>query len=90
MTASPVVALNRAVALAMVHGPHAGLVELARVQALPSMASYHLFHATSATLHQQIGDGKRAAADYERALELTTNGAERRFLERKRGSTEAA
>jgi len=85
MTASPVVALNRTVAVAMVHGPQAGLEELAGVQALPGMASYYLLHATSAALHRQIGDGKRAAADYERALALTTNEAERRFLERKRG-----
>ena len=90
MTASPVVALNRTVALAMVHGPQAGVAELARVQALPSMASYYLLHATSATLHEQIGDGKRAAADYERALALTANDAERRYLERKLGSAEAA
>jgi RNA polymerase sigma-70 factor (ECF subfamily) len=54
------------------------------------MASYHLFHATSATFHRQIGDGKRAAADYDRALALTANEAERRFLERKRGSAAAA
>jgi RNA polymerase sigma-70 factor (ECF subfamily) len=85
MTSSPVVALNRTVALAMVHGPQAALAELARVQALRGMASYHLLHATSASLHEQIGDGKRAAADYERALALTANQAERRFLARKRG-----
>jgi RNA polymerase sigma-70 factor (ECF subfamily) len=85
MTNSPVVALNRTVALAMVHGPQAALAELARVQALRGMASYHLLHATSASLHEQIGDGKRAAADYERALALTANQAERRFLARKRG-----
>jgi RNA polymerase sigma-70 factor (ECF subfamily) len=84
MTASPVVALNRTVALAMVHGPQAGLAELANVQALPGMASYYLLHATSAALHQQIGNGKQAAADYERALALTANDTERRFLERKR------
>jgi RNA polymerase sigma-70 factor (ECF subfamily) len=76
--------------LALVHGPQAGLTELAKVEALPGMASYHLPHATSATLHQQIGDGKRAAAEYERALALTANEAERRFLERKRGSAAAA
>ena len=85
MTASPVVALNRAVALAMVHGPRAGLEELGGVQALPGMASYYLLHATSATFHRQIGNAKRAAADYDRALALTANEAERRFLERKRG-----
>jgi RNA polymerase sigma-70 factor (ECF subfamily) len=84
MTGSPVVALNRTVALAMVHGPQTGLAELAGVEALPGMASYHLLHATSAMLHERLGDTGRAAAGYERALSLAANEAERRFLERKR------
>jgi RNA polymerase sigma-70 factor (ECF subfamily) len=89
MTGSPVVALNRIVALTMVHGPRTGLTELAAVEALPGMASYYLLHATSALLHEQLGDAGRAAADYKRALSLATNEAERRFLERKRARTVA-
>jgi len=80
---SPVVELNRAVALAMVEGAEAGLAEVDRLGAVPVMRSYRLWHATRGELLHRSGNLAGAAAAYRRAAELTANGAERRFLERK-------
>jgi RNA polymerase sigma-70 factor (ECF subfamily) len=79
---SPVVALNRAVALAEVHGPG---VALGEVQAL-DLGGYHLFHATKADLLRRLGRLDEAATAYDAALELVANAAERRFLEERRAS----
>ncbi|GLK92085.1 RNA polymerase sigma factor [Pseudomonas turukhanskensis] len=77
---SPVVALNRAVAVAMVSGPQAAL---AQVQALAAgdLADYHLAHAAEADLHRRLGDNAAARAAYERALKLAQQGPDRQFLE---------
>jgi len=77
---TPVVALNRAVALAEVDGPAAAL---AVVDGL-DLENYHPFHATRADLLVRIGQFDDAAAAYDRALALTTNAAERAFFERRR------
>jgi len=77
---TPVVALNRAVALAEVEGPEAAL---AVVDVLP-LDGYHPFHATRADLLRRLGRGAEAATAYDRALELATNPAERAFLTRRR------
>jgi len=78
---SPVVALNRAAAVAMAFGPRAGL---ALIEALTKdLASYHLWHAARAELLRRLGNFKDAATSYARALALVTNEAERRFLERR-------
>jgi RNA polymerase sigma-70 factor (ECF subfamily) len=79
---SPVVALNRAVALAEVDGPEPALSAIA---ALP-LESYHLWHAVRADLLRRLGRLDDAAAEYTAALALTDNDAERRFLERARAS----
>jgi RNA polymerase sigma-70 factor (ECF subfamily) len=79
---TPVVALNRAVALAEVEGPAAAL---AVVDALP-LRGYHLFHATRADLLRRLGRHRDAADAYDAALALVGNGAERRFLEERRRS----
>ena len=76
---SPVVALNRAVALAMADGPEAGLAALASLE--QPLARYHLFYATRADLSRRLG--RDARADYARALELATNDAERAFLQQR-------
>jgi RNA polymerase sigma-70 factor (ECF subfamily) len=78
---SPVVALNRAVAVAMASGPEAGLA-LADEQAA-SLAGYHLLHATRADLLRRLGRQAEAAEAYRRALELAGNPVERAFLERR-------
>jgi RNA polymerase sigma-70 factor (ECF subfamily) len=76
----PVVELNRAVAVAMADGPAAGLRLLADLDAGGALQHYHLFHAARADLLRREGRLPEAAANYERALALATNEAERYFL----------
>jgi len=82
---TPVVALNRAVAVAELRGPEAGLTD---VDAL-DLDGYHLFHATRADLLRRLGRVDEAAEAYDAALALVTNPAERRFLEERRRSLPA-
>lgn len=76
---SPVVELNRAVAVAMRDGPKAGLDLMDAI--LPRLPEYHLAHAAQADLYRRLGRTGAARAAYERALQLTQQEAERRFLE---------
>ena len=78
---SPVVALNRAVAVAMRDGPQAGLALIEGL--LRDLSGYHLAHAVHADLCRRLGQKKEALAAYRRALELTRQEPERRFLERR-------
>jgi RNA polymerase sigma-70 factor, ECF subfamily len=80
LTPSPVVALNRAVAVAELDGPAVGL---ALVDDLP-LDRFSLWHAVRADLLRRLGRGTEAAAAYDEAMALTTNAAEREFLERAR------
>ncbi len=82
LSPTPVVALNRAVAVAELHGPAAAL---AAVEPL-DLGGYHLFHATRADLLRRLGRHPEAADAYDAALALVTNGAERQFLEQRLGS----
>jgi RNA polymerase sigma-70 factor, ECF subfamily len=77
---SPVVELNRAVAVAMAEGPDQGL-EL--IDALEDLGDYHLLHSARADLLRRLGRREEARAAYGRALELATNPVERSFLERR-------
>jgi RNA polymerase sigma factor (sigma-70 family) len=77
---SPVVELNRAVALAMVHGPAAGLELVDAVAACGMIEGYHLLHAVRADLLARLGRRTEANAEFIRAAELTANTAERSFL----------
>lgn len=79
---SPVVALNRAVAVAMHDTPNAGLHLLEQLASTKEILNYHLFHAARADLLQRLGDTDSARAAYEQALQLTTQEPERRFLAR--------
>jgi len=79
--ASPVVELNRAVAIAMADGPDAGLRKLEPLAG--DLERYHLFHSARADLLRRAGRDREAADAYRRALDLTTNDAERRFLHRR-------
>jgi RNA polymerase sigma-70 factor (ECF subfamily) len=79
---SPVVALNRAVAVAEVEGPERAL---ALVDAL-DLAGYHAFHAVRADLLRRLGRSAEAVRAYEAALALTENTAERAYLERSRAA----
>lgn len=80
---TPVVALNRAVALAMRDGPAAGLAEIDRVLAGGELDDYHWAHAARADLCRRLGRTGEARAAYARALELVSQAPERRFLERR-------
>jgi RNA polymerase sigma-70 factor, ECF subfamily len=80
---SPVVALNRAVAIAMTRGLDAGLVVIDELEESGELAGYHLLHATRADLLRRLGRGGDAAIAYRRALELAGSDAERRFLSKR-------
>jgi RNA polymerase sigma-70 factor, ECF subfamily len=81
---SPIVSLNRAVAVAMADGPRPALALIDKLVASGELAGYHLLHAARADLLRRIGNSAEAAKSYTRALELVTNESERRFLERRR------
>jgi RNA polymerase sigma-70 factor (ECF subfamily) len=80
---SPVVELNRAVAVAMRDGPAAGLVLIDAILARGDLKDYHLAHAARADLCRRLGRASEARAAYQRALDLTRQEPERRFLERR-------
>jgi RNA polymerase sigma factor (sigma-70 family) len=80
---SPVVELNRAVAVAMDEGPAAGLAIVDALRDTPSLRDYRLLPSTRADLLRRLGRWTEARAEYERALGLTENRAERMFLERR-------
>ncbi len=80
---SPVVALNRAVAVTMRDGPAAGLKLMEAILAEPELAEYHLAHAAKADLYRRLGKNAEARTAYQRALELARQEPERRFLEKR-------
>jgi RNA polymerase sigma-70 factor (ECF subfamily) len=80
---SPVVELNRAVAVAMRDGPEAGLALVDDILARGDLAEYHLAHAARADLCRRLERTAEARASYQRALDLTRQEPERRFLERR-------
>ena len=80
---SPVVELNRAVALAMRDGPAAGLALIDAILARGDLRDYHLAHAARADLCRRLGETGQARASYERAIALARQEPERRFLERR-------
>jgi RNA polymerase sigma-70 factor (ECF subfamily) len=87
MNPSPVVELNRAVAVAMADGPAAGLALVDALDATGRLAGYHLLPATRADLLRRLGRYEEAAVAYRAALELTTSEPERRYLERRLSAT---
>ena len=80
---SPVVSLNRAVAVAMAEGPKQGLALMDALAATGELENYHLLHAARADLLRRIGDTAEAAKSYARAIALAGNASERRYLERR-------
>jgi RNA polymerase sigma-70 factor, ECF subfamily len=80
---SPIVSLNRAVAVAMADGPQAGLAEIEGLAAASDLDNYHLLHAARADLLRRLGLSAEAAQNYSRALALVTNDSERRYLQRR-------
>jgi RNA polymerase sigma-70 factor, ECF subfamily len=88
MWPSPVIELNRAVAVAMADGPDAGLALMEPLA--DELDRYHLFHAARADLLRRSGRGSEAQSAYRRALELVTNPVERKYLMRRVSQEEIA
>jgi len=86
---SPVIALNRAVAVAMRDGPEAGLLLVDALIGHGGLDTYRLAHAARADLCRRLARREEAAASYRRALALTQQAAERRFLERRLAALDA-
>jgi RNA polymerase sigma-70 factor, ECF subfamily len=80
---SPIVSLNRAVAVAMADGPRPALALIDALAATGDLDGYHLLHAARADLLRRVGANVEAAESYAQALALVTNDSERRFLERR-------
>src|SRR5690242_10676537 len=87
---SPVVALNRAVAVAMSEGLETGLRQIDELGARGELKDYYLFHAARADLLRRMGRRQDAAEAYQRTLALTANAVERRYLRRRLRETGAA
>jgi RNA polymerase sigma-70 factor (ECF subfamily) len=80
---SPVIELNRAVAVGMAQGPAAGLVIVDALTTSGALTGYYLLPATRADLQRRLGRNSEAAVSYQQALELAATGAERRYLARR-------
>jgi RNA polymerase sigma-70 factor (ECF subfamily) len=89
MSPSPVVELNRAVAISMADGPGAGLAAVEQIVESGRLDQSHLLHATRAALLWRMGRLADAAAAYRRALALAGTGTERRFLEQRLAALDA-
>ena len=87
---SPVVTLNRSVAVAMMGGPAAALRILDELSAAGELENYHLFHATRGEMLRRSGELAEAANSYSRALTLVANESERRFLQKKLAEVQKA
>src|SRR5262249_50379167 len=83
MQSSPIVSLNRAVAVAMAEGLEKGLSLIDMLARNGELEKYHLLHAARADLLRRLGSHGEAAQSYERALALATNESERRYLTRR-------
>lgn len=82
---SPIVLLNRAVAVAMHYGVDTGLHELEPLRSLPTLNDYYLLRAVSAQMHSMVGAYSGAKSDYQCALECQCNTQEREFILRRLG-----
>ena len=87
---SPVVELNRAVAIAMTEGAAAGLAVMDRLDASGELDGYYLLHSARADLLRRLGRGAEAQAAYRKAVSLVTNETERAFLKRRLAEVSAA
>jgi RNA polymerase sigma-70 factor (ECF subfamily) len=80
---SPIVDLNRAVAIGMANGPQAAITLIDELAASGELESYHLLHAARADMLRRLGLNREAAESFKLALGLVSNDSERRFLERR-------
>ncbi|MEU4192247.1 RNA polymerase sigma factor [Kribbella sp. NPDC026611] len=79
---TPIVALNRAIAVAELDGPEVALATIDRLE--PKLAGYHAFHAARADLLRRLGNSQESRAAYDKAIELAGNTAETAYLKRRR------
>lgn len=89
LTASPVVELNRAVAVSMAYGPDQGLEILDELAAEGSLESYHLLYAARGDMREKLGRYLDACQDFERAAALTAQARESSFLTRRANDARA-
>jgi RNA polymerase sigma-70 factor (ECF subfamily) len=82
LDASPIIALNRAIAVAELDGPEVALADVDRLE--DRLAGYHLYHATRAALLRRLGSTRESRAEYDKAIELAGNTAETAYLRRRR------
>jgi RNA polymerase sigma-70 factor (ECF subfamily) len=87
---SPVVALNRAVALAEVHGPQAGIAAVSAIRNLQSLDSYYLLHAVLGEFESRLNHPQAAANHFRRSLQLAEIKSEQVFLAKRLQACEAA
>jgi RNA polymerase sigma factor (sigma-70 family) len=80
---SPIHALNRAIVIAQISGPEAGIAAISRIDGLDTLENYHLLHATIGEFHRRVGRGEEARACFRRAMKCTVSISEQRLLERK-------
>lgn len=85
---SPIVALNRAVAVAHLRGPRAGLEAIAAIARRDRLESHYLLHAVTGELHRRLKDHAAAAGSFRRALALARVGPEQLYLTRMLGQAE--
>ena len=90
LTGSPVVELNRAVALGRAYGPAVGLALVEQIADLPSLRDYHLVPAVRGDLYVRLGRNEEAAVEFERAAGMTSNERERGLLNRRAGIARAS
>jgi predicted RNA polymerase sigma factor len=86
LTRSPIVELNRAVAVSMADGPAAGLVVTDRLLDVATLRNYHLLPSVRGDLLAKLGRSAEARSEFERAAELTSNEDERAYLLARAGS----
>ncbi len=89
-TGSPVVELNRAVALGRARGPAVGLALLDQLEDVAALDGYHLVPSVRGDLYERLGRGAEAAAEFERAAAMTSNARERALLLRRAKAARAA
>ena len=87
LTGSPVVEVNRAVALSMAYGPQAGLALLDQLEGLPALRGYHLLASVRGDLLDKLGQREEARAEFARAATMTQNEREQKLLLSRAGDT---
>ena len=88
LDSSPIVLLNRAIAVSKVHGAKSALEELQRIEVDPTLRSYHLLHSTQAEFYHQLGDVDNALNSLELAIQFAPLPGEKELLEKKKRSLE--